>query len=164
MLSKAFSKSIKAQKVSWLCAFRFLMMVVRVYRWSRRDLRRRKPFCSSAYIPCDFINVVNLLLIIALNILATVDIKLIPLWLNGSKGSLPVFSIGCIIPLYHIDGILPVSKQVRNSLCSVCCRALTFNISFGILSIPVAFPFLHCFNAFIVFCSVVLAFNWSDAR
>ena len=117
-LSNAFSKSTKAQYVSNFSSFLLRITVVSAYKWSKHDRNRRNPFCSSAYILFVSRKSVSLLFSMELNTLAIVDIKLIPRWLSGNKGSFPFFSMGRIIALYQVLGIIFVSKHFWYSLCN----------------------------------------------
>ncbi len=86
-------------------------MVDSVNTCSEHDCFCLKPFCSSAYKAFSSKYFTSLLFSTYVYNLYTVDSKAIPLYCNGSLGSIVEFlGMGLIIALFQADGITCVTK------------------------------------------------------
>ena len=74
----------------------------------------------------------------------------IPQYDKGSLGSVVLdFRIGFIMHLFHREGIMPLSKQMLNSICKKEeSKASLHKTLHSIASMPHAFPFQSCLRFF----------------
>ena len=125
------------------------------------DLIFLKLFCSSKSTLLESTNFDNLVFKIDENTFETVDINEMPLQFVGILGSLPGFTMGHNNFFDQMLGTTPEWKQKLKKFCNTMIIVLHFKISFGILLIPTALPFLAAFIAMLTSYNVILPFRIS---
>ena len=115
--SKAFWKSIKAEKALSLLFILVFIIVYKEITWLRHDLSDLKPFCSSASICWDSGWRDKRLFMSELYSFAHAQSKLMPLKFKGLYLSMELaFGMGEMIALSHWPGMYPESNTTENNI------------------------------------------------